>query len=65
MNRPTTTAMINPTQSNGSMVFAMNRWYKKIEAGRRAMSQNIQLGKPDFSEYWGWRFIDFKDSTAR
>ena len=29
-----------------------------------AMDQNIHWGKPDFSEYCGWSFIDSKDSVA-
>jgi hypothetical protein len=33
-------------------------------SGMLAIDQNIHAGKPDFSEYLGWLFIDFKDSEA-
>jgi hypothetical protein len=33
-------------------------------SGMLAIDQNIHAGKPDFSEYCGGFFIEFKDSTA-
>ncbi len=62
---PTAPRMTKPNQSNGSlsMGWAM-RSYKKMVIGILAIAQNIHAGKPDFSEYCGWSFINFKDSVV-